>query len=211
MLLYNKSEVLSPTEIEMIHNTSMRLLANVGIEFPDEEALAVFKKHGFKADGRRVFFSEEQVMKALETAPAQFTIHARNPDRNVTIGDGEDGEPVFAPAYGAPFIVDPEVGKRVPTLEDYRNLARLAHALPNQDMSGHLLVEPGDVPAHTAHLHMLHANMVHSDKPFIGSAAGMAGARHTMGMASILFGQDALAEQPVTLSTPSARWATAPI
>mgnify|MGYP000601388897 CR=1 FL=1 len=196
MLLYNKSEVLSPTEIEMIHNTSMRLLANVGIEFPDEEALAVFKKHGFKTDGRRVFFREEQVMKALETAPARFVIHARNPDRSVTVGDGE---PVFAPGYGAPFLVDPEVGKRVPTLEDYRNLVRLAHALPNQDMSGHLLVEPGDVPPHTAHLHMLHANIVHSDKPFIGSAEGLAGARHTMEMASILFGQDALAEQPVTL------------
>jgi len=126
----------------------MKLQANVGVEFPDDEAIAVFKGRGFKTDGQRVCFSEEQVMSALETAPAQFTIRARNPDRNVTVGDGE---PVFAPAYGAPFLVDPDVGKRGPTMEDYHNLARLAHALPNQDLSRHLMVEPGDVPAGTAY------------------------------------------------------------
>ncbi len=188
-------EFLSPADLELIHDTSMQLLANVGVEFPDDEAIAVFKRHGFKADGHRVHFREEQVLNAVETAPAQFTLHARNPDRNVTVGDGE---PVFAPAYGAPFIVDPEVGKRQPTMEDYHDLVRLAHALPNQDLSGHLLVEPGDVPAGTVHLRMLHAHMVHSDKPFIGSAEGALGARHTMEMAAILFGEE-IGEQPVTI------------
>jgi len=191
----NKSEFLSSVDIELIHNTTVQLLANIGVEFPHDEAIAVFDKHGFKTDGHRVVFREEQVMSALETAPAQFTLHARNPDRSVTVGDGE---PVFAPAYGAPFLVDYEVGKRTPTMEDYHNLARLAHALHNQDLSGHLLVEPGDVPAGTAHLKMLHAHMVHSDKPFVGSAQGRAGARHTMEMASILFGEE-VGERPVTI------------
>jgi trimethylamine:corrinoid methyltransferase-like protein len=110
-----------------------------------------------------------------------------NPNRNVTVGDGV---PVFAPAYGAPFPVDYETGKRATTLEDYENLMRLAHVLPNQDMSGHLMVEPGDAPAGAALLHKLKANLVHSDKPFIGSAEGKTGARHTMEMVSILFGED---------------------
>ncbi len=179
-------ELLSSEDIEQIHHTSVRLLAEVGVEFPYEEALAVFKQRGVRTDGHRVYLSEDQLLKALETVPAQFTIHARNPVRNVTVGDGE---PVFAPGYGAPFLVDAEVGKRAPTMEDYHNLVRLAHALPNQDVSGHLLVEPEDVSAITAHLHMLHAHMVHSDKPFIGSTAGRVGARHTMEMANILFGE----------------------
>lgn len=194
-MLRSWSVFLSPTDIEEIHNTSMKLLANVGVEFPDDEAVAVFKGRGFKTDGHRVYFSEEQVMSALETVPAQFTIHARNPDKDVTVGDGE---PVFAPAYGAPFLVDPDVGKRAPTMEDFHNLARLAHALPNQDLSGHLMVEPGDVPAGTAYLRMLHACMVHSDKPFMGSAEGKIGARHTMKMATILFGEE-VRERPVTI------------
>ena len=197
-MLRNKIEFLSTADIELIHQTTVKLLVNIGVEFPDDEAIAVFEKHGFKTDGRRVYFSEEQVMSTLETVPAQFTIHARNPDRDVTVGDGE---PVFAPGYGAPFLVDPDVGKRSPTMEDYHNLARLAHALPNQDLSGYLLVEPGDVPAGTAHLRMLHAHIVHSDKPFIGSVEGAVGARRTMEMARILFGEEGwrLGERPVTI------------
>ena len=187
--------MLNNHDVEQIHNTSMKLLANVGVQFPSDEAVATFEQHGIKTDGHRVYLSEEQVMSALETVPPQFTIHARNSDRNATVGDGE---PVFAPGYGAPFLVDPDVGKRTPTMEDYHNLARLAHALPNQDLSGHRMVEPGDVPAHTAHLRMLHANMVHSDKPFIGSTEGRDGARHTMEMASILFGEE-VGERPVTM------------
>jgi trimethylamine--corrinoid protein Co-methyltransferase len=190
------SELLSPADIDEIHNASVRLLADVGVQFPDDEAIGVFRQHGIRTDSQTVYLEERQLMEALETVPTQFTIHARNPDRNVGVGDGE---PVFAPAYGAPFLVDYEVGKRAPTMEDYDNLTRLAHALPNQDMSGHLMAEPGDVAAHSAHLNMLHANMVHSDKPFIGSAEGKTGARHTMEMASILFGEEIVKEHPVTI------------
>ncbi len=187
-------ELLSPEEIQYIHDASMKLLAEVGVQFPAADAIAVFKQHGVKTDGQKVYLGEKQVMEAIETAPKQFTIEARNPERSVTVGDGE---PVFAPAYGAPFLVDYETGKRAPTMQDYHNLARLAHALPNQDMSGHLMAEPGDVPAHMAHLNMLHANMIHSDKPFIGSSEGQKGAQHTLEMASILFGGDQ--DRPVTI------------
>jgi trimethylamine--corrinoid protein Co-methyltransferase len=181
------SKVLSDEELAQIHQTSMKLLETVGVEFPYEEALGAFKKHGVRVDGTRVYLSEAQLLKALSSAPGQFTMQARNPERNVTVGDGE---PVFAPGYGAPFLVDAEIGKRAPTMEDYHNLVKLAHALPNQDMSGHLLVEPGGMAADTAYLRMLHAHMVHSDKPFIGSAAGKRGAEHTMEMVRILFGGD---------------------
>jgi trimethylamine--corrinoid protein Co-methyltransferase len=179
-------EVLSQDDIQHIHQTSMTLLANVGVEFPCQEALQVFKKHGVKTDGKRVFLSQDQVMDALKTVPRQFTIHARNPERNAVVGSGD---PVFAPGYGAPFLVDAEEGKRAPTMEDYHNLAKLAHALPNQDMSGHLLVEPEDVTAASAHLRMLYAHIIHSDKAFIGSAVGKKGVQHTMEMAGIVFGE----------------------
>jgi trimethylamine--corrinoid protein Co-methyltransferase len=192
-------ELLSAKDVEQIHLTSMSLLAEVGVDFAYEEALRAFQRHGVRTEGSRVYLSEEQLMKALETVPKQFTVHARNPAHSVTIGggDGQITHPVFAPGYGAPFLVDAEVGKRAPSMDDYHSLVKLAHALPNQDLSGHLLVEPGDVPAASAHLHMLHAHMVHSDKGFIGSAVGARGAQHTMEMADILFG--GIGDRAVTL------------
>ena len=188
-------ELLSSADIEQIHTTSMKLLARVGVRFPDDEAIALFKKHGIRADGHLIYLSEEQVMNAVVKAPAQFTLHSRQPERNVTVGGGQ---PVFAPGYGAPFLIDLEVGKHRPSLEDYHNLVRLAHMLPNQDLSGHLMVEPGDAPAEAAHLQMVYASMLHSDKPFIGSTRGGAGARQTMELASILFGEQ-IGERPVTI------------
>jgi trimethylamine--corrinoid protein Co-methyltransferase len=197
--------LLSQSDVQQIHDTSMKLLENVGVEFPYEPALEAFRTHGIRTDGSRVYLREGQVLKALETAPQQFTIEARNPERNVTVGGGR---PAFAPGYGAPFLVDAApmgngdlrwVGKRAPTMDDYIKLVKLAHDLPHQDLSGHLIVEPAGLPAGTAPVRMLHAHMVHSDKPFIGSAAGAKGAQHTLEMARILFGGD-LGSRFVTIS-----------
>ena len=177
-------QILSQEAVQDIHHTTVRVLEHVGVEFPSEDALSTFRKHGVRTDGSRVFLTEKQLFAALESAPTNFKLRARNPDRSITVGT--DG-PVFAPGYGAPFIVDADGEKVTPTVDDYRQLVKLAHELPNQDLTGHLLVEPADVPAETAHLHMLHAHMVHSDKPFIGSVAGKLGAHHTMEMLHILF------------------------
>jgi trimethylamine--corrinoid protein Co-methyltransferase len=163
----------------------MKVLEQVGVAFPQAEALAVFKRYGARVEAERVYLSETQVMAALKDIPKQFTLHARNPKRSVTIGGGSL---VFAPGYGAPFLVDAEIGKRSATLEDYIALAKLSHMLPNQDITGHLLVEPEGVKV--SYLHMLLAHMTHSDKPLMGSTVGRAGAQATLDMAQILFGGD---------------------
>jgi trimethylamine--corrinoid protein Co-methyltransferase len=194
-MTYAFTEVLSRSDITAIHNASMDLLANVGIKFPHEEALATFKAHGCRVDGQMVYLSEKQVMTAVKQSPVRFTLHARNPERNVIIGDGQS---VFAPAYGPPFLIDSTLGKRLPTMVDYDNLSCLAHALPNQDLSGHLMVEVDNAAATGTCLDMLYASIIHSDKPFIGSTAGKTGARRTMEMAAILFG-DSFDQCPVTI------------
>jgi trimethylamine--corrinoid protein Co-methyltransferase len=181
----NWCEFLSPSDIQAIHDTSMKLMGEIGILFPEENALEIFRNNGFKVEGKKVYFSEEQVMGAVKNVPRPFTVHARNPEKDITIGDGN---PIFAPGYGAPFLVDSQAGKRNATIEDYQNLVKLAHLLPNQDISGYLMVEPQDIPSESAHIQMLLANMLHSDKVFIGSSEGARGSRHTMEMIEILFG-----------------------
>ncbi len=181
----NSLEFLSASDLEAIHQTTMAILQEVGIRFPHPEALEIFKEHGCRVENQLVFLEEKQVLESIQDIPSRFTIQARNPDRNVTVGSGS---PVFVPGYGAPFLIDPQQGKRVPLLEDYRNLVRLAHLLPNQDLSGHLLVEPQDIPAETSHLRMLEAHICLSDKAFLGSTEGKAGAEHTLELIRILFG-----------------------
>ena len=181
----SQTNLLSEQDLEAIHQTSLKILSEIGIIFPDSEALKIFRDRGFKTDGDLVYFSEDQITSAISSVPDQFSIQAWNADRSVHIGDGN---PVFAPGYGAPFIIDPDLGKVVPGIKDYEKLVKLAQSLPNQDLSGHLLVEPQDVSAELAHLYMLKANILYSDKPFIGSTEGVAGANHTLDLISILFG-----------------------
>lgn len=192
-------EFLSTSDIEAIHQASMEILSNIGVRFPHPEALDTFKKHGYRVENQLVFLEEEQIMKVIEKIPSQFKIQARNPERNVTIGDGV---PVFAPGYGAPFLIDPLEGKRIPTLQDYENLVRLAHVLPHQDLSGHLMIEPQDIPAKSAHLQMLLANIHLSDKAFIGSTEGKDGAQHTMDLIQILFGNKSEGHHTTGLINP---------
>jgi trimethylamine--corrinoid protein Co-methyltransferase len=178
-------EFLSPTDLEAIHQTSMDILAKIGICFPHPQAVKVFQKHGFKTEDQQVYLEEKQIMELIGHVPSQFTIQARNPNRSVTVGNGL---PVFAPGYGAPFLIDPKQGKQIPTIEDYQNLVRLAHSLPNQDLSGYLLVEPHDIHPGMAQLYMLQANIRYSDKPFLGSTEGAVGAAYTLDLLKILHG-----------------------
>lgn len=189
-------EFLSTDDVETVHSTSMKVMERVGVRFPHEGVLKLFDERGFRTDGDKVFFEEQQVMDALASVPRLFTIHALDAEKSAVVGDGS---PVFAPGYGAPFLVGYEAGKREPTMADYEDLVRLADALPNQDVSGHLLVEPSDVSSEEAHLLMLKAHMLHSAKPFIGSSEGEVGARHTMEMVSILFGEE-IGDRPVTVA-----------
>jgi trimethylamine--corrinoid protein Co-methyltransferase len=178
-------EFLSKADVQAIHDTSMKLLKDAGIRFPTEEALSIFQAHGFKTDHQTVYMTEDQVMGAIASVPAQFTIHARNPQREAVFGDGT---PIFAPGLGAPFLIEMKTGKRSATLADYENIARLTQALPNQDMSGYLMVMPSDVRSRWAHLDMLLASIRHSDKPLIGSTNGIRGARDSIEMVQILYG-----------------------
>ena len=80
-------KLLSAADLDQIHQTSMKVLEEVGIAFPSEEAQVIFKQHGVRVAAGHVYLTEAQVMLALHGIPKQFTLHARNPQRSVSIGN----------------------------------------------------------------------------------------------------------------------------
>jgi trimethylamine--corrinoid protein Co-methyltransferase len=189
---------LSRNELQVLHDGTMEILGTVGVAFNHEEALSLFRGQGFKVEGRKVTFTEKQVRKALESVPASFTIQARNPEHNVLVG--EEGM-VCAPGYGSPFVTDAAGRQRSAGLEDYESFCKLVHTSPYLDMNGFMMVEPSDVPASTAHLHMLRAGILLSDKAFMGSPVSAEGARDALEMAGIVFGgREKLRGRPVMIS-----------
>jgi len=103
-------EVLDEEGLALIEANAETILQEVGVEFRgDAEALELWKDAGADINGERVRIPKGLCKKLIQqSAPAEFTQHARNPARSVRIG-GKNM--VLAPAYGSPFVRDLEKGR----------------------------------------------------------------------------------------------------
>jgi len=185
---------LTEASLDKIHSHSLEILRDVGIRIPDEKALALFSRHGFRVDGSMVHFEENDIQKALETIPPAFTIEARNPSRSVRIGESNYA---MAPGYGPPFIIEPSGEKRSAGLADVQKFCRLVQTSEHLDFNSSIVVQPGDVPAETAHLDIMLATLRLTDKPMMGSSGSEAAARDSLKLAEMIWGQ---LENPVMIS-----------
>lgn len=190
-------ELATGEALELIHQASLELLSDVGIDFYHPEAEAVLRAHGVRMDGATAHFDREMIAEYIAKAPSSFTQLARNPDRNVVIG----GEHVtFAPVYGPPFVYDRDRGRREAKLVDFQNFVKLAYLSPYLHHSGGTIVEPTDLPVHTRHLDMVYSHARFSDKPFMGSVTSASNAADSVRMAEIIFSQATIQENPALLS-----------
>jgi len=185
---------LNQVSLDTIHTNSLEVLQDIGIRFPSEKALALFKAHGFRVDGSMVRFEEKHIQKSLETVPAAFTIEARNASRNIQIGGSNY---VMAPGYGPPFIIEPSGEKRDATLADVETFCKLVQTSKYLDFNSAIVVQPNDVPTETAHLDLLLAALVLTDKPIMGSSVSVAAARDSLNLAQMIWGS---LDQPVMIS-----------
>jgi trimethylamine--corrinoid protein Co-methyltransferase len=192
-----KMDILSPADVEQIHEASMQMLENTGVEFHHEDALATFRQAGLRVEGTRVYFTREIVMESVAKAPSEFTLHARNPENNLTVGGDNT---IYVPGYGAPFIYEIDGTRRNATYQDYVNITRLAGASKNVDMVGGTVVEPEDLPDNIRPLKMFAASITEADKCVMGDASGKKRAKDCLAMASIVFGKEFVEKNAVMIS-----------
>ncbi|MFQ5983955.1 MAG: trimethylamine methyltransferase family protein [Alphaproteobacteria bacterium] len=190
-------ELLDEEGVQLIHDTSMTILEEVGIEFRDEEASGLWRAAGADVEDSRVRIPRELAMEKLELVPARYTQHARNPDRSVVVGGRHT---VFAPTYGSPFVRGIDNERRYGTLEDLRNFVKLAYMTPVIHHSGGVICEPVDVPVPKRHLDIVYTHMRYSDKPFMGIVTAGSRAEDCVKMCSILFGDAHVEENTVMTS-----------
>jgi len=196
--MYERMQILTEADQSKIHLATMDILRDIGINFYDPEAVKIFKHHGFKVDGNTVHIEEKDIQKALNTAPAQFQVIARNPGKSVIIGGDHL---VFVPGYGAAAMITPDKEQRPAVMADYDNFCRLVQTSKNIDMNGCLMVEPSDRQPELAHLDMLKSNIVLCDKPFLGSAMSRQAAVDSIEMAGIAWGgMDEIKNKPVMVA-----------
>jgi trimethylamine---corrinoid protein Co-methyltransferase len=196
-------EVVSAEGLETIEHNADTLLEEVGIEvgnFP--EAVEIFRKAGADADGTRVRFPRGMCRQLITaTAPRVFTQRARNPIRDVRIGDPYM---VLAPAYGSPFIHNLDDGRRYATIEDFRNFVKLTYMIPTLHHGGGTLCEPVDLPVNKRHFEMVYSHLRYTDKAFMGSVTQPPRAQDSVDMARIVFGADTMEREHVIMGLANA-------
>ena len=180
-------EVINEEGLALIEHNADTILEEIGIDFrDDEEALQIWRDAGADVQGERVRMPRGLCRQLIQqSAPSQFTQHARNPERSVEIGGPHT---VYAPAYGCPFIYDIDQGRRYGTLDDFQNFVKLAYLSPSMHHSGGTICEPVDLPVNKRHFDMVYSHMKYSDKCFMGSVTHPERAQDTVEMARILFG-----------------------
>jgi len=191
-------DILSEENLLRIEAAADRILAETGMEFRDDPvALDHWRRAGADVQGMLVKFPPGLLREVLKSAPAQFTQHARTPANSVQIGGRAV---VFSPAYGSPFVMDLDRGRRFGMLEDFRNFIKLAQSSPNFHHSGGTICEPTDVPVNKRHLDMVMAHITLSDRPYMGSVTSESRAEDSIEMSRIVFGSDFVDQNCVILA-----------
>lgn len=188
------TEPMTKEQIVKIDNASKNILEQIGVEFRDPIALAQWKEKGAKVDKERVYIERGLLDELISTIPETFTLHARNPEKNIPLGGNRS---LFVPMTGAPFLRDLDDQRRWPTLDDLAMFHKLAHQSEALHSTAHHIVEPMDCPVSHRHLHITHSSMQYSDKTFMGMTSSGKNAEDVMSMCKILFGEDFLENHPV--------------
>ncbi|MFN3634455.1 MAG: trimethylamine methyltransferase family protein [Rhizobium rhizophilum] len=160
-----KTELLDPSALDDMHEASLTILEEIGMDIMLPEARAIMKAHGADVTegSDRVRFDRNLIMDMIASAPREFQMFARNPERNVKMGGNNL---VFAQIASAPFVADREGGRRAGNQEDFRKLVKLAQCYDVIHTTGGYPVEPIDIHASVRHLDCLSDMVKLTDKVF---------------------------------------------
>ncbi|HXT09336.1 MAG TPA: trimethylamine methyltransferase family protein [Roseiarcus sp.] len=162
-LAFPPVELVSRDELEAIHQTALKVLREIGIDVMHAEAKALLKDAGadVSPSSDRVRFDPALVESKIGLAPRSFTLHARNPERNVEIGGAHVA---FCSVASTPNAFDREGGRRPGNHRDFQNFIRLGQSLDAVHLWGGYPVEPIDIHASVRHLVALFDMLTLSDK-----------------------------------------------
>jgi trimethylamine---corrinoid protein Co-methyltransferase len=161
--------IISTDEVEAIHMASLKVLAEIGMDFMLPEARELWRKAGAKIEGERVRFDPAMIEEIMKTCPSNFTLHARNPENNAEIGGNNM---TFGTVGSPPNCADMDGGRRVGNRADFQKFLKLGQYFNCIGFSAGYPVEPVDVHASIRHLVALRDMATLMDKPLTAYSLG---------------------------------------
>ncbi len=195
---YAPVSVLSEDHVAQIHQTALKVLAEIGMKVLQAEARQHFAAAGAQVSGEVVRFDPAMAGELLKTVPETFTLRARNPERNLHFGCNDV---VFSAVGGPAYVMDIDRGRREGTFAEMCDYLRLIQSLNIVHQEGGGPFEPLDLPAHTRHLDIYKAEITLLDKNWqtqtLGRARTIDGIE--MGAMALQLSVDDFARQPALM------------
>lgn len=178
---------LSQDQVEDIHNASLVILQQYGMQVTSAKARGLFKKIGGEVDeeSQMVRLDKDLVMQYMSYAPAQFTVTPRNPENRVYVGGNVVN---FSMVSGPPNVHDRINGRRMANFADFEKFTKLGQYFNVVNMFGNQTMPPIDLPANTRHLDTYLCMLVNSDKAFNSTPIGVGRAMDAVHMMAIACG-----------------------
>jgi len=197
-----KLEFLTSTEIRRIHDTSIRVLEEVGVVVHSEVVTKMLVDSGamLSKDGKRIHMPQELVKSALAHAPKSILLATRDgkgdmgiPDHNrLHVSNGGEGVYIKEMLTGA---------TRPSTLEDVQNFTVIIESLPQVDFAWGM-VGALDLPPDLKNIAEFKTGLENTRKHFQGGASDAEEAREMIALASILTdGPENLKKNPIFSGT----------
>jgi trimethylamine--corrinoid protein Co-methyltransferase len=198
---------LNEEDVNKIHQTSLKILEEIGVKVEMEEALQIFGKHGAKIDGGIVRIPASLVEEALKIIPHKFLLAGQDEKNDLIL---EDKKVYLGTGGAALTVLDLETGEARPgTLKDIAQLAKLVDALENVHFYLRPCI-PQDVPKEAMDINQFYASLSNTTKHVMAAAQSVRTARDVIEMARMLTGgKDALLKRPIISFVTS--WMVSPL
>ena len=190
--------VWGEAECRRLHEATLELLADTGVDVRYEPALELFRAAGASVDGRRVRIPARLVEDALASAPREWALKPRGGDTAPLIL--RDGEVYYGTGSDVLYVRDPESGERRRVRRaDVEGMAALCEMLPNIDFIMSMGL-PEDAPQGIDDLVQVVAMLRGTRKPLL-----VAPARRLRARAHAGDGGSSAARRRASASTPCRR------
>ncbi len=200
---------LKDKDINRIHEASLTVLEQTGIEVMPSECREIFRRAGAKIDegNNRVFLPRQMVEEALKQAPGEVLLCGRESKHDMKLG----GTRVYMGTGGAAVkIIDLDSGHvRETTLADVAQIGRLVDTLDNVHFYLRACVAR-DIPPELLDINTCYAAAVNTTKHVTVNCFSVESFRDVVEMASLIAGsRKALRERPIFSIT--ACWTVSPL
>lgn len=190
---------LEKEEEELVHEYSLKSLAEIGVKIHSESVLEMLSKGGAIVDKKSMIarIPEEMVIKAIKKAPKEFKLYSRDNKHDLQLPT--EAMPYVCTTGLGIYVRDIHTGKNRPsTRKDVADVVRLGDALDQIDYLWTTLTAT-DVPQIAHGLHELWTAFQNTSKHVQGVSVGSAEeCRMQIRLAALIAGdEDKLRKRPI--------------